>query len=433
MQDNVVVVGLGTIGLAIAVALANSGCRVMGYDIDDNVVDRLRHDPSLNLPVALGSALKDAVDAGALAFDSALRPAGESRTYIVAVPTRLCGNSFDAQPLTSAVEAVQRAAAAGDLIVLKSTVPIGTTRAIGRMLGASNVDVGLVYCPDRSVTGKSFEEQFSLPHIVGGLDPRSSARATRLFARLGTVINVGSPEAAEAAKLFANAQRDVTFGLANEFAMICEKLGLDMYEIASAGAVDYPRGGFNRPGPVGGPCLSRDTFLLAASVPGGDAPKVSLAARTVNQRVIAQIADTVAAHLKTQEPAGLTVAILGIAFKGVPVTDDVRGSAGRELMRLLAERLPGLVFRAWDAAVGSDTLAKLGFVACDDILSAATGASVVVVANDHAEFRRLAVHDLGAVMRKPALIYDLCGTMPRPADLPAGVSVRTFGIGLPAT
>jgi UDP-N-acetyl-D-mannosaminuronic acid dehydrogenase len=433
MQDNVVVVGLGTIGLAIAVALASRDCRVTGYDIDDNVIDRLRHDPSLNLPIALGSALKDAVDAGALAFDSALRPAGESRTYIVAVTTRLCGSAFDAQPLTSAVEAVQRVAAAGDLIVLKSTVPIGTTRAIGRTLRASNADVGLVYCPDRSVTGKSFEEQFSLPHIVGGLDPQSSARATRLFARLGTVIDVGSPEAAEAAKLFANAQRDVTFGLANEFAMICEKLGLDMYEIASAGAIDYPRGGFNRPGPVGGPCLSRDTFLLAASVPGGDAPKVSLAARTVNQRVIAQIADTVAAHLKTQEPAGLTVAILGIAFKGVPVTDDVRGSAGRELMRLLAERLPGLVFRAWDAAVGSDMLAKLGFVACDDILSAATGASVVVVANDHAEFRRLAIHDLGAVMLKPALIYDLCGTIPRPADLPPGLSVRTFGIGLPAT
>jgi UDP-N-acetyl-D-mannosaminuronate dehydrogenase len=100
-----------------------------------------------------------------------------------------------------------------------------------------------------------------------------------------------------------------------------------------------------------------------------------------------------------------------------------------ELMTVLKQKIPDLAFRGWDAVVAPDTLTSLGFLPCNDILSAAADADVVVIANDHADFRRLAVADIAAVMRKPALIYDLCGTAPRPAELPAGVSVRTFGIG----
>ncbi|HUD85539.1 MAG TPA: UDP binding domain-containing protein, partial [Xanthobacteraceae bacterium] len=160
-----------------------------------------------------------------------------------------------------------------------------------------------------------------------------------------------------------------------------------------------------------------------------NAPVLSLAARAVNERVIAQAAQTIAGHIESADPASRTIAVLGVAFKGSPVTDDVRGSMALELVAMLKQKLPGLVFRGWDAAVAPDTLASLGLVPCNDILAAAADAAVVVIANDHADFRRLVIADMAAVMRKPALIYDLCGTAPRPAELPAGVSVRTFGIG----
>jgi nucleotide sugar dehydrogenase len=433
MQENVVVVGLGEVGLALAVALARRDCRVTGYDIDQKMVAELRHNRTRHLAPDLDAALKEAVRIGALLFKTALHSAPENRAYVIAVPTPARGSSFDDRPLLAAVKAVQSVARPGDLIVVKSTVPIGTTRSIGRELRVGGIDLDIAYCPDRSVGGNAFAEQFAIPHLIGGLDARSSQRAAQLLGRLGTVINVANPEAAEAAKLFANAQRNVVFGLANEFALICENLGLDMYEIARVAAIDYPRGHLHRPGPVGGPCLAKDVLLLASSVAPANAPLLSLAARAVNERVIAQAAQTIARHLENAGQASRTVAVLGIAFKGIPVTDDVRGSMALELMAMLKQKLPGLAFRGWDAAVAPDTLASLGFLPCDDILAAAADASVVVIANDHAEFRRLVIADMAAVMRKPALIYDLCGTAPRPAELPAGVSVRTFGVGAAGT
>lgn len=429
MQDIVVVIGLGEVGLAVAVALASRGCTVTGYDIDEAVVGDLRAGHARRFPLALTAAFRDVVAAGTLSFASVLQPADIGRSYIIVVSTPLRGASFDDRPLLSAVDVLQRVAASGDLVVVKSTVPIGTTTAIGRKLRMAGLDVDIAHSPDRSIAGKAFEEQFSIPHIVGGIDARSGQRAARLFDRLGTVIGVSSPDAAEAVKLFANAQRDVAFALANEFALICENLGLDFYEIGKAGASDYPRGSLFRPGPVGGQCLPKDTLLLASSVPAALAPTLSLTARAVNERVIACAADTIAAHLESLNAAERTVAILGVAFKGAPATADVRGSVAVALMHVLAERVPGLVVRAWDAVVGFDALAGLGFSPCDNALSAAAQASAVVIANDHPVFRRFPVRDIGAVMCKPALIYDLCGTMPCPANLPAGVSVRTFGIG----
>ncbi len=429
MPENVVVVGLGEVGLALAVALARRDCRVIGYDIDQKMVAALRQNRARHLAPDFDTALKEAVRTGALLFETALHSAPENRAYVIAVPTPARGSSFDDRPLLAAVKAVQSVARPGDLVVVKSTVPIGTTRSIGRELRAGGIDLDIAYCPDRSVGGNAFAEQFAIPHLIGGLDARSSQRTAQLLGRLGTVISVGNPEAAEAAKLFANAQRNVVFGLANEFALICENLGLDMYEIARAAAIDYPRGHLHRPGPVGGPCLAKDVLLLASSVAPADAPLLSLAARAVNERVIAQAAQTIARHLENADKASRSVAILGVAFKGIPVTDDVRGSMALELMAMLKQKLPGLAFRGWDAAVASDTLASLGFLPCDDMLAAAADVDVVVIANDHAGFKRLVIADIAAVMRKPALIYDLCGTAPRPAELPAGVSVRTFGIG----
>jgi nucleotide sugar dehydrogenase len=430
MQENVVVVGLGEIGLAIAVALAQRGCKVTGYDIDEGLVADLRRQNHIRHGAsAFDAALSEAVGTGVLAFDTVLEPARAPRAYVLAVPTPLAGSAFDDRPLTSALDAVQGVAAAGDLVVVKSTVPIGTTRSLARKLRAAGLDLDIAHCPERSIVGDTFAEQFSIPHIVGGIDDRSSRRAAALFGRLGAVVTVGSPDAAEAIKLFANARRDVLFGLANEFALICENLGLDMYEIGKAGAIDYPRGGLARPGPVGGPCLPKDTHLLALSVPGAQTPHLSLAARAVNEHVVTRVAETLAAHLKSLDEADRTVAILGVAFKGVPTTGDIRGSAALTLMRLLTQNVANVVFRGWDAVVAFDTLTRLGLAPREDILAAAAGASVVVIANDHPKFRQLAVAEIGAVMRKPALIYDMCGTIARPAAMPDEVSLRTFGVG----
>lgn len=288
-QPEVVVVGVGGIGLPLAVALARRGCNVLGYDIDENVIADLRRHRVRRFEPGLADALGEAAAAGAISFDAVLKRAGAPRAYFITVPTPLLGSSFDDRPLRAAIETLQRIIAPGDLVVLTSTVPIGTTRSLGSTLRAVAAGLDVAYCPDRTITGNAFAEQFSIPHIVGGLDERSSHRAAEFLGRLGSVINVSSAEVAEAVKLFANSQRDVLFGLANEYALICEQLGLDLYEIAEAGSVDYPRSGLSRPGPVGGQCLPKDTYLLASSLTPARSSGVVLAARHVNESVIARI------------------------------------------------------------------------------------------------------------------------------------------------
>jgi UDP-N-acetyl-D-mannosaminuronic acid dehydrogenase len=238
------------------------------------------------------------------------------------------------------------------------------------------------------------------------------------------VVRVSSPEAAEAVKLFCNVQRDAVFALANEFALISESLGLDAGEILAAASDSYPRFLPTRPGPVGGPCLTKDTYLLAHSLGGDDGlAGLALAARRVNASIIDHAAKTVAALLaRAGERAGV-VSVFGLAFKGNPETTDRRGSFGAALVERLRADLPGAEIRAIDPASE-----RLDGAAVDRMVG---GADVVIFANDHAAIAALDLIHLAGIMRPGGTIYDLCGiNRPKGNALPNGVGYRAFGNGM---
>jgi nucleotide sugar dehydrogenase len=277
-------------------------------------------------------------------------------------------------------------------------------------------------CPDRSLSGRSFLDQFAHPNVVGGLDPASTSRAAALFAPLGPVLEVSTPEAAEAVKLFANVQRDTAFALANQMALICEELGLDFFEIATAGSEGYPRFAAVRPGPVGGPCLSKDAFLMAASVAAPERlATLPLAARAINQSLLDHVAGVLADFAAARGHRDLVIAVLGLAFKGEPITMDRRGSFGVALSARLRADFPGAIVRAFDPASSAAGEAQ-------NLAEALQDADVAILANDHPALTQLDLAEAAATLRPGGLMYDVCGAMRAGARrLPNGVVYRAFG------
>lgn len=300
-----------------------------------------------------------------------------------------------------------------DLVCIRSTVPIGATRQLAAAYSAQRLLFAA--CPDRSLAGRALSEQFELPHLIGGLDNVAGDLAVELFAALAPTVRVRDPETAEAIKLFANLARDMNFALANQFALICEAVGIATSEVRAAGGDGYPRFRPARPGPAGGPCLTKDLYLLAASegVAGLDLGFLG-AGRAVNQNLAAWLAGEIVA--RTDARPG-PVAVLGMAFKGIPATADHRNGFGGELVAALRFLRPGLVIRTWDPVAVAGSVARR---------TAVHGATVVVLANDHPDLA--SIMDDGAALAPRAVVYDMTGVLPR-GEIGPGLEVRRFGDG----
>ena len=424
----VVIVGCGSIGLPVAAAFATTGLRVLGHDVDTERVARLRH---LREPIPeaeLMAALKAAMDDGRLRFSDELGAVAETRAWIVAVPTPWSDEGgFDGGPLWAAIDAVLDVARDGDLLCVRSTVPVGTGAAIERRAAERGRAIGVAATPDRSVQGRSFREQFEVPHLIGGNSDEAVRSAADLFGRLGPVTLCGSSGEAEAAKLLCNVARDAMFGLANELAGIFADMGLDGQAVSEAAARDYPRLQLPRAGPVGGPCLSKDVGLLLGSEGAPKSPLL-LAAREANSRIPQRVAKRILDHLAGTGPG--RVALLGVAFKGRPATADLRGSPALDIAALL-RAYPQLRIVGWDPEADGKALALAGLEPAECAEAAAAGAKVVVLGNDHPEIMALDLAALARAADGDALFYDLSGRRwGRDAALSPGQRLEVFGRGV---
>ena len=415
-MGSVVVVGCGALGAPSALAVATRGLRVVGVERDDERARRLNTASLIDNTDGLNAELADRVAHGLLAFETQLSPAEEARAFVITVPTPVdTAERYDGAILTAAINEVVAVARDGDLIAVRSTAPIGSLRRFAQALDPGRRLLWAA-CPDRSLAGRGLADQFSAPHVVGGLDAAARAAARTLFAVLGQVVEVSSPEAAEALKLFANVQRDVMFALANQFALVCEASGVDFEEVRVAGAVGFARSTLARAGPVGGPCLSKDVYLLAEGVEAAGTNIAMLrAARRLNASLADQLAARIIGDLGQIGAERATVAVLGLAFKGAPPVRDRSHAFGPRLLKVLAERAPVIDLRCWDPASEPDPAARTAAVA---------GARIVVLANEHAA---LADPGVLAGAAPGAVVYDMCGVLGAQAG--TDIVLRRFGQG----
>lgn len=389
-NTTVAVVGLGYIGLPTAAVLASHGVRVIGVDVNERVVAAVNEGVVPFVEPDLELVLSGAVSDGRLTAQTAMPHAD---VYVIAVPTPfLPDKSADLSYIDAAVDAIVPQLVGGELLILESTSPPRTTEHIAARVRAARPDLDgadgrpsvlYAHCPERVLPGKIMTELVTNDRIIGGLTPEAATRARDLYAVFckGELL-LTDATTAEMSKLVENSFRDVNIAFANELSLICDRLGIDVWELIDL-ANHHPRVNILQPGPgVGGHCIAVDPWFIVAAAP--EEARIIRAAREVNDAKPGYVADKVVAAVEgIAEPR---IAALGLAFK--PDIDDLRESPAIEVVEKLAERLPHARIEAVEPHVRElpRELAALPNVALRTWEEAVPGADAVVLLVDHGQF-----------------------------------------------
>lgn len=415
------VLGLGYVGLTLAVTLYECGMRVYGVDVDRNIVKGINDARPHFYENGLVSLLEKQTREGFKCSDS-IPEDDHITTYIVAVGTSVKNRTPVFDEVESSAKHIGNVLKKGDLVILRSTVPVGTTRDRVRPILEKHSglkagrDFSMAFAPERTVEGDALQELRTLPQIIGGIDKKSALRAQALFELFSPeCIVLDYLEEAEMVKLLNNTYRDFNFAFANEFSRVCDAFNLDTNTIIHAANKAYLRNKIPEPSPgVGGYCLSKDPHILRWSAEQrGYKTKLSHLGRSVNESmpgyVYRQIMKFLNAHHK--KTAQRHVAILGFAFKGKPPTSDMRFSPTLDVLKLL-KRDSTVRLYGHDFVVTDDVISEYGVEPIADERDIFKGKHVVLVMTNHPEYKNLKIAHRHS-MAKPGLVFDTWSVLPK--------------------
>jgi UDP-N-acetyl-D-mannosaminuronic acid dehydrogenase len=374
-RDVVIIGGCGRVGLPLGVAFASRGLAVTLYDINAAAVDVVN---AGRLPFTEHGAdepLAAAVQDGRLVAttDPASVRTAEHIVVVVGTPVDEHLNP-NLAAVPNAIERCVEYLQDGQLLILRSTVHPGVTALTEKLLTRYGLDVDVAFCPERIAEGKAMTELFDLPQIVSARSPRAMGRAEKLFRALTEEIVQVSPEEAELAKLFTNTWRYIKFAAANQFWMMANDFGLDFERVRHAITHEYPRAA-DMPGPgfAAGPCLFKDTMQLAAF--NNNHFVLGHSAMLINEGLPLYLVSRLEARF---DLTGLTVGVLGMAFKGG--SDDPRESLAYKLRKILT-------MKAKETLCSDPYIVDSRFVPMEDVLEQA---DVVIIGAPHQQYRDLA-------------------------------------------
>lgn len=423
----IVVVGLGYIGLPTAAILATNGMNVVGVDVNTKTVDAVNRGEVPFVEPDLGVHVAGAVSQGNLRATTET-PAAE--VYIVAVPTPFCEDrSADLSYIEAAARGIAPQLKGNELVILESTSPPGATKHLADFILDLRPDLSLdgaggtpvihfAHCPERVLPGRVMIELVTNDRIVGGITPDAAEIAKDVYATFcqGEIL-VTDDVTAEMAKLVENSYRDVNIAFANELSVISDKLGIDVWELIRL-ANHHPRVNILQPGPgVGGHCIAVDPWFIVAAAPAES--DLIRTAREVNDSkpgwVVKRVEEAAADF--GNEPK---IAILGLAFKAN--IDDLRESPAIGIAETLAAKLPDAELLVAEPHVESLPKAlqshqNVRLLPTDDAI---LQADVVVVLVDHDEFKAV---KRGALSKKAIIdtrgIWRAFAQAVEPVDLKA--------------
>ncbi len=374
MSVDVSVIGLGRVGLPLALCFADRGLRVHGIDNDP---ERLLAVEAGTMPFEETGAqelLERVRASGRLTLSDSVPDAARAEQIVITLGTPSFSHiEIDMRDIRSALDDLLPVLREGHSLVLRSTIAPGTTDFVaGYLHKQRGFEIGeemfVSHAPERIAAGRFLEEIDTLPCIVGGVGERSGDMAARLFSVFAAPVVQTTPVQAELAKIWTNILRYATFALPNLLMMDCEQHGANVFDVIDLINRDYPRGGIASPGLTAGTCLRKDfTFSEERS----NAPGMLLAVSRVNESVPLFLVEGM--KRRVGDLSGRKVAVLGLAFKRD--TDDERDSLSHKLIRLLERELA-------DVAV-HDPLVSTPSQSFDD---AVAGADAVVVATNHSDF-----------------------------------------------
>lgn len=398
--QSICVFGLGYVGLPSAVIFANNGYDVIGVDIDTYKVSIVNSglsyikEPGLNeflRKVVFERKLRATTDA-----DEALK---QCNVILIDVPTPIKENIIDLRYVIDVTKTITKSLRKEMLVIIESTVPPGTTVGIIREMLEKysglkvEKDFYLAHVPERIAPGRAIEELLHSPRVVGGVGPCSTEKALEVYRRVNPNLLPTDATTAEFVKLIENTFRDLNIAFANLIALIAEKLGIDAYEAIRL-ANTHPRVNVHWPGAgVGGPCLTKDPYMLASLLPDFWGVELIRISRRINEFMPYHMVEIVerVTGLEGLEPISSKVSVLGAAYKGG--VDDTRESPSRIIVSELAKRFREVVVH------DPYTRESFGAKYSESVEEAVRDADMMIVVTDHPEFKQLDLNRIGELMK----------------------------------
>jgi UDP-N-acetyl-D-mannosaminuronic acid dehydrogenase len=399
MNPEVVMIGLGYIGLPTAALIASNNVRVHGVDINPEVVETINRgdihivEPSLDIAVA--SAVKNG-------YLKAATTAVEANTYIIVVPTPFKGkNEPDISFVEAATKSITPLLKDGDLYIIESTSPIGTTEKMTNLIYSLRPElknkIHIAYCPERVLPGNVMHELVYNDRVIGGIDRESTNKAIEFYARyVKGYLHGTNAKTAEMCKLVENSSRDVQIAFANELSLICDKAGVNVWELITL-ANKHPRVNILQPGcGVGGHCIAVDPYFIVSDYPMES--KIIGTAREVNNYKSFWCVEKIQTEkLKFELEHGRKpkVALMGLAFK--PNIDDLRESPAKYIAQKVLQNDNNGAYFIVEPNIKEHNVFKL-----TDYKNAVQEADIIAFLVAHDEFKDLEIETKKVVL-------DFCG------------------------
>jgi len=409
-------IGLGYIGLPTAAVIASRGVEVIGVDVNVHAVETINSGRIHIVEPDLDALVHEVVRQGKL---RATTQAEQADAYLIAVPTPFKENHKpDLDYVEAAARSVAKVLKKGDLVILESTSPVGTTEQLAAWMAEDRpdlsfpqqmgeaADINVAYCPERVLPGKVIQELVENDRVIGGMTESCAKRAQslyRIFVRGECLIT--NARTAEMCKLTENSFRDVNIAFANELSLICDELSINVWDLVRL-ANHHPRVNILQPGPgVGGHCIAVDPWFIVDSAP--DSARIIRTARLVNDSkpefVVNKVLDA------ARNLSNPVIACLGLAFK--PDIDDLRESPALEITKVLAKQGLGRIV-AVEPNIDTLPAALSGQVELMDLEEACSIADIIVILVDHRQFLQM---DWAGFVR--TIIVDTKGVLSRKSSI----------------
>ena len=408
-DKKITIVGLGYVGFTLALSMINNGFEVNGYDNNKNLINNLKkgklHFFEKNLDKHLSKNKK------LINLSSSLEKC-KSDCYILTVGTPIKNKKPVLKQIEKSIIEICKVLKEGDLIILRSTLPINTTNdfIIPFIKKKKNFvpgeDYFISFAPERTVEGNALYELENNPQIIGADDLISFEKTSNIFNKLTTsIIKVDNIKSAEFAKLVDNSYRDHKFSYSNQLIEPCEKLGINLNAIIDAVNFGYGRNDIAKPSPgVGGPCLTKDPYIFYGGLKKYSKNLLIDKVRNVNNKIPDYVYKKIIRLIKKEglSLAKIKILFLGLAFKGEPETSDTRDSSSLKIINKFSN-FKNIV--CYDPVLKKKDVEKLN-LNYTSINNGFKNASLVVFLNNHKSFKKLNIETLVRKMKKPAIIID---------------------------
>lgn len=395
------IIGLGYVGLTLGLSFANKGVEVYGVETDENIKAKLKQNKAHFLEDGI-DALIEKVNNKTFHVVDAFEKGVHFDAFIVTVGTPLIGHDTKTPNfnyILSALDTIEQVYDGTALVVLRSTVSVGTTTKfvlprLAQMSGRPFKDVLLGFCPERTIEGKALVELTSLPQIISGNNKESINRAKELFLKLTPkVVVADSLEEAELAKLYCNVYRDMTFAIGNAFCLAAQSLGVDGVKVIIRANEGYPRSNIAQPGFVAGPCLEKDAHIMLNNMPESLSKNLIFSARTLNEGLEEMVCAYVRRILGAPDEKTI-ITMSGLAFKGRPETSDLRGSSAVYIAKTLHKLGYKLYLHDFVAKKEDMEALNVGtYVTTDKLSEACAQSKLLMVLNNHIKYCSLDFED----------------------------------------